>query len=76
MPRAAWPRENGLLSQHDEGEHTSAAQAAVVGTQLSQFLVDSGNIGVMQMRNHGRLQARLSRSSISYAERGPHEPDS
>ena len=65
-----------LLGEHNEGEHTSAAEAAVVGAQLAQFLVDGGNGGVVQMRNHGRLQARLSRSSISSAERGPHEPDS
>ena len=65
-----------LFGEDHEGEHTSAAEAAVVGAQLAQFLVDGGNGGVVQMRNHGRLQARLSRSSISCAERGPHEPDS
>ena len=65
-----------LFREDNKGENSSAAEATVGGSQVAQFLVDSGNGGVMQVRDHGRLQARLSRSSISCAERGPHEPDS
>ena len=65
-----------LFREDHEGEYSSAAEATVGCRQVAQFLVDGGNGGVMQVRDHGRLQARLSRSSISCAERGPHEPDS
>ena len=65
-----------LLSQYHQSQHTAAAEAAVSRQLLGKFLGNSRNIRVVQMRNHGRLQARLSRSSIRCAERGPHEPDS
>ena len=65
-----------LFREDNEGEYSSTAEATVGGSQVAQFLVDGGNGGVLQVRDHGRLQARLSRSSISCAERGPHEPDS